>query len=101
MKLALAFIFIDLTVCFSGALHFIASNNDCGVREYDMERYQLFKHFRFDWPVNVSTSVYFSNFFYSLILCLLLTRMLEKDPKNKAPMGRRCFLVHFFKKDVS
>ncbi|KAL5651483.1 hypothetical protein ACJX0J_036941, partial [Zea mays] len=36
----------------SGALHFIASNNDCGVREYDMERYQLFKHFRFDWPVN-------------------------------------------------
>ncbi|KAL6909683.1 hypothetical protein ACP4OV_001342 [Aristida adscensionis] len=36
----------------SGALHFIASNNDCGVREYDMERYQLYKHFRFDWPVN-------------------------------------------------
>ncbi|GJN41324.1 hypothetical protein PR202_gn00680 [Eleusine coracana subsp. coracana] len=38
----------------SGALHFIASNNDCGVREYDMERYLLCKHFRFDWPVNVS-----------------------------------------------
>ncbi|KAK3146829.1 hypothetical protein QOZ80_3BG0272980 [Eleusine coracana subsp. coracana] len=36
----------------SGALHFIASNNDCGVREYDMERYLLCKHFRFDWPVN-------------------------------------------------
>ncbi|KAF8718849.1 hypothetical protein HU200_025156 [Digitaria exilis] len=36
----------------SGALHFIASNNDCGVREYDMERYQQYKHFRFDWPVN-------------------------------------------------
>nr|CAB3501358.1 unnamed protein product [Digitaria exilis] len=39
----------------AGALHFIASNNDCGVREYDMERYQQYKHFRFDWPVNVST----------------------------------------------
>ncbi|KAG2553213.1 hypothetical protein PVAP13_9KG516200 [Panicum virgatum] len=36
----------------SGALHFIASNNDSGVREYDMERYQQYKHFRFDWPVN-------------------------------------------------
>jgi hypothetical protein len=63
MKLALTSIIIGLTVPFSGALHFIASNNDCGVREYDMERYQLFKHFRFDWPVNVSTSVYFSIFF--------------------------------------
>uniref|UniRef100_A0A453REA8 Uncharacterized protein n=2 Tax=Aegilops tauschii subsp. strangulata TaxID=200361 RepID=A0A453REA8_AEGTS len=36
----------------SGAVHFIASINDSGVREYDMERYQLCKHFRFDWPVN-------------------------------------------------
>ncbi|KAJ1267439.1 hypothetical protein BS78_07G055800 [Paspalum vaginatum] len=36
----------------SGALHFIASSNDCGVREYDMESYRLYKHFRFDWPVN-------------------------------------------------
>lgn len=36
----------------SGALHFIASSNDCGVREYDMERYRLYKRFRFDWPVN-------------------------------------------------
>ncbi|BAB02803.1 WD domain protein-like [Arabidopsis thaliana] len=36
----------------SGALHFTASNNDCGVRDFDMERYQLVKHFRFPWPVN-------------------------------------------------
>ncbi|KAJ4753174.1 Transducin/WD40 repeat-like superfamily protein [Rhynchospora pubera] len=36
----------------SGAVHFIASNNDCGVRDYDMERFQLSKHFRFQWPVN-------------------------------------------------
>ncbi|CAM0914119.1 unnamed protein product [Alopecurus aequalis] len=36
----------------SGAVHFITAINDSGVREYDMERYQLYKHFRFDWPVN-------------------------------------------------
>ncbi|KAJ7979125.1 WD40 repeat [Quillaja saponaria] len=32
--------------------HFMASNNDCGVREYDMERFQLMNHFHFPWPVN-------------------------------------------------
>jgi hypothetical protein len=37
-------------------MHFIASNNDCGVRDYDMERFQLCKHYRFDWPVNVGIS---------------------------------------------
>lgn len=31
----------------------MASNNDCGVREYDMEKFQLLNHFRFSWPVNV------------------------------------------------
>ncbi|KAK6914382.1 WD40 repeat [Dillenia turbinata] len=35
-----------------GGVHFMASNNDCGVREYDMERFQLLYHFRFSWPVN-------------------------------------------------
>ncbi|XP_002518228.3 uncharacterized WD repeat-containing protein C2A9.03-like [Ricinus communis] len=35
-----------------GGVHFMASNNDCGVREYDMERFQLLNHFRFSWPVN-------------------------------------------------
>ncbi|BBH04468.1 Transducin/WD40 repeat-like superfamily protein, partial [Prunus dulcis] len=36
----------------SGAVHFTASNNDCGVRDFDMEKFQLTKHFRFPWPVN-------------------------------------------------
>ncbi|XP_057509787.1 uncharacterized WD repeat-containing protein C2A9.03-like [Actinidia eriantha] len=36
----------------SGASHFTASNNDCGVRDIDMEKFQLSKHFRFPWPVN-------------------------------------------------
>ncbi|KAG8072175.1 hypothetical protein GUJ93_ZPchr0006g41815 [Zizania palustris] len=36
----------------SGAVHFMASNNDCGVRDYDMDRFQLCKHFQFEWPVN-------------------------------------------------
>ncbi|KAL3614908.1 hypothetical protein CASFOL_040569 [Castilleja foliolosa] len=29
-----------------------SSNNDCGVRDYDMERFQLVKHFSCPWPVN-------------------------------------------------
>ncbi|KAF7842849.1 putative WD repeat-containing protein C2A9.03-like [Senna tora] len=36
----------------SGAVHFMASNNDSGVRDFDVERFQLSKHFRFPWPVN-------------------------------------------------
>lgn len=47
----------------------MASNNDCGVRDFDMERFQLSKHFSFPWPVNVSIHVgvqvllYFSSLF--------------------------------------
>ncbi|KAF8391719.1 hypothetical protein HHK36_024028 [Tetracentron sinense] len=39
----------------SGAIHFMASNNDCGVRNFDMERFQLSTHFFFPWPVNHSS----------------------------------------------
>ncbi|KAK7829294.1 hypothetical protein CFP56_029548 [Quercus suber] len=45
---------VEIYVSFSGAFHFTASNNDCGVRDFDMEKFQLSKHFRFSWPVNVS-----------------------------------------------
>ncbi|KAM0065189.1 putative transcription factor WD40-like family [Helianthus debilis subsp. tardiflorus] len=31
---------------------FMASNNDHGVREYDMDGFQLVNHFHFPWPVN-------------------------------------------------
>ncbi|KAH9804556.1 WD REPEATS REGION domain-containing protein [Citrus sinensis] len=41
----------------SGAVHFTASNNDCGVRDFDMGKYQLSKHFRFPWPVNTTASL--------------------------------------------
>nr|GEW75699.1 hypothetical protein [Tanacetum cinerariifolium] len=41
----------------SGGMHFMASNNDCGVREYDMEGFQLVNHFRFPWPVNTVATV--------------------------------------------
>lgn len=37
----------------------MASNNDCGLRDYDMERFQLLNHLRFDWPVNVSPIISF------------------------------------------
>ncbi|KAK1318264.1 hypothetical protein QJS10_CPB04g01454 [Acorus calamus] len=36
----------------SGGIHFMASNNDCGIREFDTETFQLLNHFRFPWPVN-------------------------------------------------
>ncbi|PIA58267.1 hypothetical protein AQUCO_00500298v1 [Aquilegia coerulea] len=43
---------VDIYDSPSGAVHFMASNNDCGVRDFDMEKFQLSKHFRFPWPVN-------------------------------------------------
>ncbi|CAL5347837.1 unnamed protein product [Camellia sinensis] len=43
---------IEIYDSLSGGVHFIASNNDCGVREYDMERFQLLSHYHFPWPVN-------------------------------------------------
>ncbi|KAJ6363858.1 hypothetical protein OIU78_003929 [Salix suchowensis] len=43
---------IEIYECSSGAVHFMASNNDSGVRDFDMERFQQTKHFCFDWPVN-------------------------------------------------
>ncbi|XP_011000025.1 PREDICTED: uncharacterized WD repeat-containing protein C2A9.03-like isoform X1 [Populus euphratica] len=35
-----------------GGIKFITSNNDCGLREYDLETFQLLNHFCFPWPVN-------------------------------------------------
>ncbi|KAG5555638.1 hypothetical protein RHGRI_006329 [Rhododendron griersonianum] len=36
----------------SGAVHLTVANNDGGVRDFDMEKFQLSKHFSFPWPVN-------------------------------------------------
>ncbi|EFH40699.1 predicted protein [Arabidopsis lyrata subsp. lyrata] len=46
---------VDIYRNSSGALHFMASNNDCGVRDFDMERYKLVQLFRYLWPVNHSS----------------------------------------------
>ncbi|KAD3337092.1 hypothetical protein E3N88_32612 [Mikania micrantha] len=43
---------IEIYDALSGGMHFMASNNDCGVREYDMDAFQLVNHFCFPWPVN-------------------------------------------------
>uniref|UniRef100_A0A161XRW1 Uncharacterized protein n=1 Tax=Daucus carota subsp. sativus TaxID=79200 RepID=A0A161XRW1_DAUCS len=43
---------VDIYKTASGAVHFTASNNDCGVRDFDMEKFQLSNHFHFPWPVN-------------------------------------------------
>jgi len=43
---------IDIHRSTSGSLCITVSNNDCGVREYDMERFQLLNHFHYNWPVN-------------------------------------------------
>ncbi|KAJ0502710.1 putative transcription factor WD40-like family [Helianthus annuus] len=49
-----------LSLC-SGGKHFMTSNNDCGVRVYDMDGFQLVNHFRFPWPVNVCFLKYDDN----------------------------------------
>ncbi|KAM0863452.1 hypothetical protein ACQ4PT_044585 [Festuca glaucescens] len=43
---------VDIFDTSSGAVHFMVSSNDSSVRDYDMETFQLCKHFQFDWPVN-------------------------------------------------
>ncbi|KAK9725864.1 hypothetical protein RND81_05G174700 [Saponaria officinalis] len=43
---------VEIYDSLSGGYRFMASNNDCGIREYEMERYQLLRHFCFPWPVN-------------------------------------------------
>lgn len=50
-----------------GEIHFMASNNDCCIREYDMERFQLLHHFRFNWPVNVS---YLMHLLFIIVTCV-------------------------------
>jgi hypothetical protein len=65
-----AYIHFSFAFTRSGAVHFIASNNDSGVRDYDMERFQLCKHFQFEWPVNVS---YFGFFHISFSQCSVWT----------------------------
>jgi hypothetical protein len=55
----------------SGSVHFLASNNDCGVRDFDMEKFQICNNFRFPWAVNVSLyfihqTVYIYILFYLL-----------------------------------
>ncbi|PIA58264.1 hypothetical protein AQUCO_00500297v1 [Aquilegia coerulea] len=43
---------VDIYNSPSGAVHVMASNNDCGIRDFDMEKFQFSKHFQFPWPVN-------------------------------------------------
>ncbi|CAL9168499.1 unnamed protein product [Musa hybrid cultivar] len=43
---------LDIYDSSSGAVHFMSSNNDCGIRDFDLEKCQLCKHFHFQWPVN-------------------------------------------------
>ncbi|KAK8983684.1 hypothetical protein V6N11_009472 [Hibiscus sabdariffa] len=43
---------IEIYDSLRGGINFMASNNDCSVREYDTERFQLLNLFRFPWPVN-------------------------------------------------
>ncbi|VAI70906.1 unnamed protein product [Triticum turgidum subsp. durum] len=48
---------MDIHRSTSGSLRITVSNNDSGVREFDMERFQLLNHFRFNWPVNVTSTL--------------------------------------------
>lgn len=49
----------ELTVClwhvyFSGSRRLVAANNDCSIRIFDTEYFDLLKHYVFPWSVNVS-----------------------------------------------
>ncbi|GMN53689.1 hypothetical protein TIFTF001_022823 [Ficus carica] len=46
---------IEIYESSSGAVHFLVSSNDCGVIEFNMQRFQLSKHFCFPWSVNHSS----------------------------------------------
>ncbi|AES68554.2 transducin/WD40 repeat protein [Medicago truncatula] len=43
---------IEIYATPSGAVHFTVASNDCAIRNFDMEKFQLSKHFCFPWPVN-------------------------------------------------
>ncbi|KAJ8547019.1 hypothetical protein K7X08_010605 [Anisodus acutangulus] len=43
---------VEIYESVSGGPRFMAANYDCGVREYDMEKFQQMNHCRFPWPVN-------------------------------------------------
>ncbi|XP_078172891.1 putative WD repeat-containing protein C2A9.03 [Carex rostrata] len=43
---------IEIYKDFRGGTHFMVANNDCRVREFDVEKFQLRNHFRFPWSVN-------------------------------------------------
>ncbi|CDP14624.1 unnamed protein product [Coffea canephora] len=43
---------VEIYESISGGLNFMASNNDCGIREYNVEKYELINQFQFSWPVN-------------------------------------------------
>ncbi|GAB2267053.1 hypothetical protein Dimus_002035 [Dionaea muscipula] len=43
---------VEIYDSLSGGIHFMASNNDCAVREYEMENFQLVTHLPFPWAVN-------------------------------------------------
>ncbi|KAL7103278.1 hypothetical protein ACP275_08G169900 [Erythranthe tilingii] len=43
---------VEIYTTRSGAVHFLASNNDCEVRDFDMENYHLSDHWQLSWPPN-------------------------------------------------
>ncbi|KAJ7008679.1 hypothetical protein NC653_007366 [Populus alba x Populus x berolinensis] len=48
---------IEIYDSMRGGINFMSSNNDGGLREYDLETFQLLNHFRFPWPVNTVSTV--------------------------------------------
>jgi hypothetical protein len=43
-----------MNVYFSGSRRLVAANNDCSIRIFDTEYFDLLKHYVFPWSVNVS-----------------------------------------------
>ncbi|KAB1203699.1 putative WD repeat-containing protein C2A9.03 [Morella rubra] len=71
---------IEIYTSSSGAVHFTASSNDCGVRDFDMEKFQLSNHIRLPWPVNMHQIVI-------KCFCLLFAAYFSEDGKLLVIVG--------------
>ncbi|CAI9117256.1 OLC1v1018607C1 [Oldenlandia corymbosa var. corymbosa] len=62
---------LEMYESISGERYFMASNNDCSIRVFNMERYELIHHYQFPWPVNVIALSSGSLSYFSGLYCFL------------------------------
>ncbi|KAB5569680.1 hypothetical protein DKX38_003473 [Salix brachista] len=66
---------IEIYDSMRGGIHFMSSNNDGGLREYDLQTFQPLNHFHFPWPVNSLSDVKPDNCYMPFSTSNLMTRL--------------------------